>query len=82
MREHCERALLLGEGICYYIVQSSYVTNDGGELRCIIELSCLPRRMVVRTGVQCKCKEFMIGDDVELSSLKIVSEMMNSRINC
>ena len=55
---------------------------QGGELIYIIELSCLPRKIVVRMGVQCKCKGFMIGEDVEWSSLKIVSEMMNSKINC
>ena len=68
-------------------VAKGTASTTSGELekiarRYIYELSCLPRKMVVGMGVQCKCKGFMIGEDVEWSSLKIVSEMMNSKINC
>ncbi len=65
-----------------YVVQSTYVADSGGELGYVVKLSCLPRRMMVRTRVQCKCEGFMVGENLEWTSFQEMSEMLDNKVNC
>ena len=60
----------MGKCISNYFVHSMNVTDVGGELRYVVQLTCLTRRVTIGAGVQCKCEWLVISEDMKMSAFK------------
>lgn len=52
----------------------------GGELRYVVQLTSLTRRVTIGVGVQCKCKCLVISEDMKVSAFKKMVEVFDRKI--
>ena len=57
------------------------VTDGGGELRYVVQLMSLTRRVTIGAGVQCKCEWLVISEDMKVSAFKEMAEVFDRKIH-
>ena len=51
-----------------------HMTDSGGKLRYVVQLTGLARRMTIGSGVECKCERFVIREDMKMSTFEEMTD--------
>ena len=78
-----EQSISLDTGECIgnYIVRSRNVMDVGGELRYVVQLTRLTRRVTIRASVQCKCEGFVISEYLIVPAFEEMAEVFDRKIH-
>ena len=57
------------------------MTDGGGELRYVVELTSLTGRVAVGASVQCKCEGFVIREYMKMAAFEEMAEMFDRKIH-
>ena len=57
------------------------MTDGGGELRYVVELTSLSRRVTIGSGVECKCERFVIRENMKMSTFEEMTEVFDGKIH-